>query len=74
MRLLEIGMSTAYWNETVEKADRKALETQQLEDPRSTLSAAFATPFYKERLAKAGICSPADIRTLNDFEKIPFTT
>lgn len=67
-------MSTAYWNEAVERADRKSLETQQLLDLRRTLKSALATPFYKERLAKAGISSPADIRTLNDFEKIPFTT
>jgi phenylacetate-CoA ligase len=35
---------------------------------------ALRTSFYKERLFKAGIREPEDIRSLEDLKRIPFTT
>ena len=33
----------------------------------------YSTGFYKRKLDKAGV-KPSDIKTLDDFKKIPFTT
>ena len=67
-------MEPAYWNKAIETNSRERLEKQQLEDLKRTISQALKTPFYKKRLSDIGLESPEDIRSLDDFKRIPFTT
>lgn len=67
-------MKISYWQEELEKIDRKSLQELQLQLLRQTIARAFKTPFYSQRLPQAGIKSPQDIKTLDDLKKIPFTT
>lgn len=63
-----------YWNKPVETIDRSQLEEQQLQSLRYTVNQALKTTFYKERLGNLGITSGDDIRSFQDFQKLPFTT
>ncbi len=63
-----------YWNERRETMDRESLDALQLTCLRQTVDRALCTPFYRERLAKAGITRGSDIATLDDIRRIPFTT
>ena len=57
-----------------ETMPREALEAIQLRRLRTTLERVCATvPFYRERMAAAGI-APRDIQRLEDIRHIPFTT
>jgi phenylacetate-CoA ligase len=57
-----------------ETLPREALEAIQLRRLRSTLERVCATvPFYRERMAAAGIAA-RDIQSLEDLKHIPFTT
>ncbi len=67
-------MSITYWNKKTETASRDQIEHDQLEDLQRTVSQALKTPFYKRRLAEVGIASERDIESLEDLQKIPFTT
>jgi phenylacetate-CoA ligase len=62
------------FNMDFETMPREALKAIQLSRLKTTLERVYATvPFYRESFKKAGI-SPSDIKTLNDLERIPFTT
>ncbi len=62
------------FNIEYETMPREALESIQLRRLQATLERAYATvPFYRERLQAAGI-TPANIKTLEDLQAIPFTT
>jgi len=63
-----------YWDKTVETLPREDLERLQLESLREAVDRALLTPFYRERLGKAGISSGADLASLADLSRIPFTT
>jgi len=63
-----------YEDGEVERLDREALQALQLLRLKKTIGTALNTPFYKERLNKAGISSAEDIKTLTDIRKIPYTT
>ena len=63
-----------YWEEEVETADRDALATVQLAGLRRSVEGALRTPFYKDRLAAAGIRSAEDIESLDDLARLPYTT
>jgi len=63
-----------YWNKERETLDRDALRVLQLQSLKETVGYALNTRFYKRRLDKAGIHSPDDIRTLDDLQRIPYTT
>lgn len=63
-----------YWNKATETIDRQALKQLQLKRLRETVNQALKTPFYKARLQRAGIRSGRDIKTVEDIQKIPFTT
>ncbi len=63
-----------YWDREVETQDRESLEEKQLEDLRVTVAVALNTPFYRKRLASVGMQSAEDIRTMEDFYKIPLTS
>lgn len=62
------------WDKEVEALDRKSLEGIQLKRLRQVVGYALRTRFYASRLKKAGISSPEDIKTLEDIQRIPFTT
>jgi phenylacetate-CoA ligase len=67
-------MSFQYWNPEIEKMPRDELEALQLNKLRDEIGFALRTPFYRQRLAAAGINSPQDINSLGDLRRIPFTT
>jgi len=67
-------MDVAYWNRDVETMDRDALQVLQLRALQETVEWALKTPFYKRRLKRSGISSGSDIRSLDDLNRIPFTT
>ncbi len=57
-----------------ETLPREALTAIQLRRLRATLERVYASvPFYRSRFEEAGI-TPNDIRTLEDFQHLPFTT
>jgi phenylacetate-CoA ligase len=58
----------------MELLPRDALEQWQLSRLREMTGYALRTPFYKERLTRAGIGSPDAIKSLDDLRRIPFTT
>lgn len=57
-----------------ERLNKEKLEALQLEKMRGCLKAALKTPFYRERLKKAGLKDPRDLTSLKEMEAIPFTT
>ncbi|MDR0689869.1 MAG: phenylacetate--CoA ligase [Spirochaetaceae bacterium] len=63
-----------YWNPEMETLPRRELEAWQLRQLKTMVSYALRTPFYQDRLPKAGIKSEADIKSLEDLKQIPFTT
>ena len=67
-------MQVLYWNSETECQDREALARKQLEDLRTTVDTALKAPFYRDRLRREGIESGEDIRSMEDFSRIPFTT
>lgn len=56
-----------------ESFSRSEIEAFQLERLQATVKHCMHSPFYQERFRRAGL-TPADIRTLDDLKKIPFTT
>ena len=65
-------MNHNIWDPLHECLERKDLERLQLERLRSTLERVAKVPCYKDKFAAAGI-SPADIHSLDDMAKLPFT-
>ena len=62
------------FNMDFETMPREALKAIQLSRLKTTLERVYATvPFYRESFKKAGI-SPSDIKTLEDMQRLPFTT
>lgn len=63
-----------YFNEELETLPRLALEALQFKRLQSTLERVYANvPFYKTSFENAGI-KPADIKSLKDLQRLPFTT
>ena len=52
---------------------REQLEQLQLERLQKTVNHCMNSPFYQKRFRELGI-TPADIKTLDDVRKLPFTT
>jgi len=67
-------MNFQYWQPDIEKMPEAELKAMQLQKLKTEIGYALRTTFYKERLAKAGIKSQDDIKTLDDLKRIPFTT
>ncbi len=67
-------MEVNFWNKEIETIDRDSLKKLQLKYLRETVACALNTAFYRRRLNKAGIKSASDIKTLDDLQRIPFTT
>ncbi len=64
-----------YWDPIAETMKREQLEQLQLERLRRTVARVLARqPLGAERLARAGIRTPADLRTLADLERVPFSS
>jgi len=62
------------YNEEFETMPREALESIQLRRLQATVARVYnATSFYRRRFDEAGV-APADIRSLSDLQKLPFTT
>jgi phenylacetate-CoA ligase len=67
-------MNVPVWNPAVEFMEREALERLQLASLRQTVAWALKTPFYRLRLAEAGLKQPEDIARLRDLQELPYTT
>lgn len=65
-------MSTEFYNPE-EVYSRSEIEALQLERLRATVSHCMNSGFYKARFDSIGL-RPQDIRTLDDLNRIPFTT
>jgi phenylacetate-CoA ligase len=61
-----------YWNEKLETLKPGELAGRQLKLLKKTIAQTMRVPFYQQKLKDAGI-GPADIRSLEDVRKIPFT-
>ncbi len=62
------------WNDEFETMPREALEALQLKRLRAVVERVYATvPFYRRRLEEAGV-TPDSIKSLEDLQRIPFTT
>ena len=55
------------------KTSNGEIEKLQMERLQQTLQRCMRTPFYKQRFAEIGL-KPEDIHSLDDLQKIPFTT
>jgi phenylacetate-CoA ligase len=63
-----------YFNEEFETLPRPALEALQLKRLQTVIERVYASvPFYKGSFDRAGIL-PADVRSLDDLQRLPFTT
>lgn len=62
-----------YWQKDIETMGREQLQELQLKRLKETVKLAVNSPFYKEEFEKNGL-TPDSIQTLDDLQKIPFTT
>lgn len=62
-----------YLHPELETLSRAEIEALQLERLKKTVAQCMNSPFYRKRFAEYHI-TPADIRSLDDLQKIPFTT
>jgi phenylacetate-CoA ligase len=70
----KIDMNIPFRDKRTETRGRDWLKREQLQRLQQTVDLALRTPFYKKRLAKAGISSGMDIHNFDDIKRIPFTT
>ncbi len=62
------------WNKEAETMPRKDLEKLQLARLQQTVELCYnKVPFYKKALDASGV-KPADIKSLADMRKLPFTS
>jgi len=62
-----------YWNEKMETMDNESLKKIQSERLRETIKRVYENvPYYAEKMKKAGV-TPADIQSVDDLSKLPFT-
>lgn len=62
------------WNDEIECMAHDELKKLQLKRLQDVVKRAYETvPYYKKRFDEAGI-KPEDIKTLDDIQKLPFTT
>ena len=62
---------TAYWSAHIETAPPDSIARQQEEALRRTVQTCMRVPYYRDRLAEAGI-DAASIRTADDLAHVPF--
>jgi len=62
------------WNETIECISREELRKLQSTRLKETVKRVYEnTPFYRKKMDEMGV-TPADINTIDDIVKLPFTT
>ena len=67
-------MIQKYWNESIETASREQLDKMQLERLQKTVKHVYDNvPLYRDRMDAAGV-KPEDVKTLDDLQKLPFTS
>lgn len=66
-------MYSPYFDPELETMSRDQLEALQLERLQQTVRHCMNSSFYQQRFKELGI-TPDDIRTLDDVQKLPFTT
>ena len=59
--------------EPIETASTDELRALQLSRLKTSVAAAYSVEHYRQKFAAAGV-TPADIKTLDDIAKLPFTT
>ncbi len=63
-----------FWQKQVETMDRMTLEAFQLQKLQKTVRNVYKkVPYYRDKFDELGV-RPADIKTLKDVRKLPFTT
>ncbi len=63
-----------YWNKEIECMSRKELDELKLRRLKETVFRVYSfVPSYKAKMDERGI-NPSDIQTLEDLDKLPFTT
>lgn len=62
-----------YWQKDIETMNREDLKKLQFERLRKTIEAAGNSPFYSKVFKENGITADS-IQSLDDLQKIPFTT
>ena len=62
-----------YWNEEIETMPREELIKLKQKKLPQAIQRAHASPFYRRRFQEIG-AKPEDIKTIDDLEKLPFTT
>lgn len=62
-----------YFDESLETLPREQLERLQLERLRATVAQCAHAPFYQKKFQEMGL-KPDDIKTLDDVQRLPFTT
>lgn len=68
-------MDTSYLDPFIETLGREALAQIQLKKFQMMLQPLLSTnKFYRRRLHAAGVRMPEDVRTFDDFQKLPFTS
>jgi phenylacetate-CoA ligase len=67
-------MANVYWNKKIETATRNELNKNQLKLLKTQVKYCYEnSTFYRNKFKNAGI-TPDDIKTLDDAQKIPFTS
>ncbi|GAB4482912.1 MAG: phenylacetate--CoA ligase [Thermodesulfovibrionales bacterium] len=62
------------WNEEFETLPREALEALQLKRLKNLIERVYAAvPYYRKKMDEQGV-KPADIKSLKDLARLPFTT
>jgi len=61
------------WSDTIESASVDQLRALQLDRLKQAVGRALAVPHYQRKFAAAGV-TPADIESLADLARLPFTT
>jgi phenylacetate-CoA ligase len=62
------------WNEEFETLPREALEALQLKRLQHQIERVYAAvPYYRGKMEEAGV-KPADLKSLKDLSRLPFTT
>lgn len=62
-----------FYEKEIETIDRDELKKIQIERLKKSVNAAYESEFYRSRFDKAGV-KPEHIESLEDIQKIPFTT
>src|SRR5450759_4137558 len=71
--MAKVKQTPLIWNKEAETMPRKELEKLQLQRLQQTVELVYSkVPFYKKAFDEKGI-KPADIKSLEDVTKLPFT-